>query len=384
MDKIIGGNMDESSRKKRVLILLPGFDLGGAEKQGFYIAKSMQDSGQYDVEVWGLVKGSGLLVASLEKANLKHTLLEIPFGSFNNRFSRLATYYKFFKKLKQGMFEAIIPYTYHCNVMAASLYRFAGVEKCIWFQIAMEHHVPFSSFEKVAVFFKPTYAANSLAAAKFIAQRHSLSEAKVAFIPNPFEKIVPIYSHEIWKEKLDALNGDIIMIMSANYYPEKDQRTLIRGMVNLLEKYNNLKLVFAGGSTDNPVMHFMKSVAFDLKLQDKVVFLGSTNDISGLISFANIGILSSRSEGSPNSVIEYMGYGLPVIATDIPAVTELLGADYPYLFKVSDVDDFVSKADKMIRNLNNLNGLIKRNRDIVETIYTVQSNFNAFHKLIQN
>lgn len=248
----------------------------------------------------------------------------------------------------------------------------------------MEYHVPFSSFEKIAVFFKPQYAANSIAAAKFIAQRHTISESDVSFIPNPFEKIVPLNSPKYWKEKIGACEGDITMVMSANFFPEKDHYTLIRGMGKLLEEHRNLKLVFAGGSTENPTMHFMKSVAFDLKLQEKVVFLGSTNDMSGLIAFADIGILSSRSEGSPNSVIEYMGYGLPVIATDIPAITELLGADYPYLFKVSDVDDFVSKADKMIRNLNKLNEIIKRNRDIVETTYNVESNFNAFHKLIQN
>jgi glycosyltransferase involved in cell wall biosynthesis len=376
--------MDESSRKKRVLILLPGFDLGGAEKQGFYIAKSMQDSGLYDVEVWGLVKGSGLLVASLENANIKHSLLEIPFSNFHHRLKRLASYIKFLRKLRTGRFDAIIPYTYHCNIMAASTFRFAGVAKCIWFQIAMEFHVPFSSFEKIALFFKPEYAANSFAAAKFISKRHSILESTVSFIPNPFEKIAPINNHEYWKVKIGGSDGDIIMVMSANFFPEKDHQTLIQGMVKLMAVHKNLKLVFAGGTNGNPAIHYLKSVAFDLKLQDKVVFLGSTNDISGLISFANIGILSSRSEGSPNSVIEYMGYELPVIATDIPAITELLGADYPYLFKVSDVDDFVSKADKMIRNLNNLNELIKRNRDIVETVYTVQSNFNAFHKLIQN
>ena len=59
------------SSKQKTLILLPVFDLGGAEKQGYYIAKSLQDSGLYDVEVWALDNGSGNLCPLLESSNLK-------------------------------------------------------------------------------------------------------------------------------------------------------------------------------------------------------------------------------------------------------------------------------------------------------------------------
>lgn len=73
------------SSKQKVLILLPVFDLGGAEKQGLYIAKSLQDSGMYEVEVWALDQGSGNLCELLDAANLKYSNLKIPFSSFYNR-----------------------------------------------------------------------------------------------------------------------------------------------------------------------------------------------------------------------------------------------------------------------------------------------------------
>ena len=334
------------SSKQKILILLPVFDLGGAEKQGLYIAKSLQESGQYEVEVWAFYKGTGLLLVKLEEANLKCRLLNIPFSLNQNRFSKIKTCFQFSLQVRKSKFDIIIPFTYYYNVLAASVFRFAGVKKCIWFQIAMEYNFPLTSLEKMAIKFKPIYAANSLAGAEFIADRHSISKDKVKFIPNPFEKNAPKSDVDNWRKKLEVSTEDIVLLMSANFYPEKDHDTLIKGLNILLKTNPKLILVFAGGLLNSAKAYQLKALAFDLKLQDKVKFIGSTDDMPGLLRAVDIGILSTRSEGSPNSLIEYMGYGLPIIATNITPVVELLGKNYPYLFKVEDVDDFVSKIEK--------------------------------------
>lgn len=44
-----------------------------------------------------------------------------------------------------------------------------------------------------------------------------------------------------------------------------------------------------------------------------------------------------RSEGCPNSVIEYMQFGLPVVGTNIPGIRDLVGdVGVRYLFPVGD------------------------------------------------
>lgn len=374
----------KSPRKQRILVLLPLFDLGGAEKQGLYAARSLQGTERYEVEVWALAMGTGKLLPFLDESGLAHKDTGIGFGVFQHRWQRIGAYLRFWRMLLAGRFDAIIPFTYHCNVISATLFRFAGVRRCLWFQIAMEFHIPLTFWERMAKALRPTYAANSLAAGSYIAHKHGIDAQRVAFIPNPFEPIAAKRSPEQWRQELGCTADDLLMVMAANYFPEKDHATLICAMPALLERHPTLKLVFAGSLQPAGWADGLKALCYDLGLHGRVLFIGSTDDIPGLLNTAHIGILSSRSEGSPNALIEYMGYGLPVIATRIPAITELLGEDYPYLFDVENVEGLTDRADRMIRALNGgLSDLIERNRKHVEQQYSVANNLAAFEKLLE-
>ena len=373
------------SSKQKILILLPVFDLGGAEKQGYYIAKSLQDSGLYEVEVWALDNGSGNLCPLLESSNLRFTNLKIPFGAFYNRKKRLSVYLQFIKALRKAKINAVIPFTYHCNVLATSTYKFAGVKKCLWFQIAMEFHIPMSTFEKLALKFKPIYASNSKAAGKFIAEKHGQNATDVSFIPNPFEKIAIKTEKEDWRLKLGIAEDEIMLFMAANFFPEKDHETLIKGFYSALQQNPRLKLVLAGDQKNVERARLVKSICFDLGLNSEhVIFIGSSDDVPGLIGASDICLLTSVSEGSPNALIEYMGYGKPIVASSIPSIIELLKPEYPYLFEAQNSKDLSVKIIEIISILGTEYGpsLVNANQHTVLNEYTIQANFNAFHKLL--
>lgn len=373
------------SSKQKVLILLPVFDLGGAEKQGLYIAKSLQDSGIYEVEVWALDQGSGNLCELLVAANLKYTNLKIPFSSFYDRKKRIGVYLKFRKALKKAKINSIIPFTYHCNVLSASTYKFAGVSKCLWFQIAMEFHLTMSTFEKLALKFKPIYASNSRAAGKFIAERHSQNANDVSFIPNPFEKVT-IKSERIdWRLKLGITEDEIMLFIAANFFPEKDHETLINGFHLALKQNPVLKLVLAGSQNDIGRVNLIKSLCFDLGLSNSQVnFIGISDDVSGLINASDICILTSVSEGSPNALIEYMGYGKPIVASSIPSIIELLKPEYPYLFEKGNYIELAGKINELslVLQTSKIFDLTKANKERILSEYTIESNFNAFDQIL--
>ena len=374
------------SRKQKVVILLPVFDLGGAEKQGYYIAKSLQDSGLYEVEVWALENGSGNLCPLLTSSNLKFKNLNIPFDSFYNRKKRLSVYFKFTRTLRKEKINSIIPFTYHCNVMSATAFRFAGVKKCLWFQIAMEFHIELSTFEKIALKFNPVYASNSLAAGKFVSKKHGLDIHKVAFIPNPFEAVSVKMERAEWREKLGIKENELMLFIAANFFPEKDHETLIKGFYIALQQYPNIKLVLAGSQNNVENINSIKSICFDLRLNaDRVVFIGASNDVPGLINASDICLLTSISEGSPNALIEYMGYGKPVVTSSIPSIVELVNPDYPYLFEKGNEKDLAAKLNALIIELNseNVANYTERNKQSILTDYTIEANFNAFHKILR-
>jgi glycosyltransferase involved in cell wall biosynthesis len=87
--------------------------------------------------------------------------------------------------------------------------------------------------------------------------------------------------------------------------------------------------------TEHPVLLIagrfdgMESELFDLvarlSLQNEVRFLGEVEDVPSLLAGIDLYLHSSRTEGSPNAVLEAMSMALPVVATDIPGIREAVG-----------------------------------------------------------
>ena len=69
-----------------------------------------------------------------------------------------------------------------------------------------------------------------------------------------------------------------------------------------------------------------KALAYDLDLGSSVRFLEDVVDVAGLLGASDIGVLSSGSESAPNALLESMAVGLPVAATDVPGIREIVPA----------------------------------------------------------
>jgi glycosyltransferase involved in cell wall biosynthesis len=86
-------------------------------------------------------------------------------------------------------------------------------------------------------------------------------------------------------------------------------------------------------------------------LNERIRFLGYVEDIVGLLKTADLFLFASNSEGSPNAVLEASAYGIPVVSSKLPCVTELVGNDYPYLFETGNVFDAVQKLKNALGNV---------------------------------
>jgi glycosyltransferase involved in cell wall biosynthesis len=174
--------------------------------------------------------------------------------------------------------------------------------------------------------------------------------------------------------------------MAANFFPEKDHDTLIKGFHIALQQHPNLKLVLAGNQKNVAKASSLKSICFDLGLTpSRVLFVGTSDDVPGLINASDICLLTSISEGSPNALIEYMGYGKPIVASMIPSIAELLTPEYPFLFEPQNAEDLSLKLKDSISSLGTdyIKNIVKTNQHSIATKYTIEANFNAFHKLLQ-
>jgi glycosyltransferase involved in cell wall biosynthesis len=59
-------------------------------------------------------------------------------------------------------------------------------------------------------------------------------------------------------------------------------------------------------------------------IEENLVFLGLRNDVADVLAAADVALLTSDREGSPLSVMEYMAAGLPVVATSVGGIRDLV------------------------------------------------------------
>lgn len=111
------------------------------------------------------------------------------------------------------------------------------------------------------------------------------------------------------------------IVMVANLRPEKAHEVLFAAAQVVLRRVPDLELVVAG---DGPRRAELEALASSLGIGRHVRFLGHCDDVSRLLADCDAFVLTSRSEASPNAVLEAMASGLPVVASRVGGIRELI------------------------------------------------------------
>ncbi len=319
-------------KTKRALFCIPSYTFGGAEKHSFQTAKVLLEEG-YEVYFIASGKKDGFdtFIQSQGINTLSFRIVNFENDGLLNKFVSILSVLRVVRRINP---DYIFSGTKRENILMGIVWRFSGAKKFFWQQWGIDQS-PVTKLERICALFKPTYVANSKACKKNILERHRLKTSDlVSIIHNTVA--VPDLS-ELTANSNDAYR----ILMTANFFPEKDHISVIKAFHLLLKKYpeNNIQLLFAGSAPGiSAQLLECKSFAFDLGLtNEQILFLGKVEDIASLLSSCHLGVLSTQSEGLSNSIMEYMAFGLPVIATNIDQNLELLGEEnIEFLFPFGD------------------------------------------------
>lgn len=107
--------------------------------------------------------------------------------------------------------------------------------------------------------------------------------------------------------------------------PMKDNATLFTGFTQLAANDPNLHLVLVGRGMDGSDPSLMELIGAT-RLVSRVHLLGERLDIPRIIAALDVAVLtSSHSEGFPNVIGEAMACGVPVVATRVGGVPDIIG-----------------------------------------------------------
>jgi glycosyltransferase involved in cell wall biosynthesis len=136
---------------------------------------------------------------------------------------------------------------------------------------------------------------------------------------------------------------------------EKGHADLIRALPTMRELAGNtpLRLIVVG---EGPERLRIEQLRSSLNLTDVVTLVGQQNDTSPYYAIADVFLLPSHSEGCPNVLLEAMAAGVPVVATAVGGIPEVVtdGRD-AILVKKNDLDGLASATvnllnDKQLRD----------------------------------
>jgi glycosyltransferase involved in cell wall biosynthesis len=113
-----------------------------------------------------------------------------------------------------------------------------------------------------------------------------------------------------------------VLVMVARFAPPKLQTELVGVLADIADEQWSLRLV-----GDGPQVDACRAAVERLGLGGRIELLGHRDDVAAVLASSDIGVLWSRYEGLPISVMEYMRAGLCCVASDLPGVHELLGPD---------------------------------------------------------
>jgi glycosyltransferase involved in cell wall biosynthesis len=141
------------------------------------------------------------------------------------------------------------------------------------------------------------------------------SESRISYIPNGVE--VPVIGKNTYPQVTR-------IITITRLSQEKGVDVLLKAWAEVVQEEKSLKLLIVGsGSLESD----LKTLSHSLGIVESVDFVGAAQEVSHYLMGSDLFVLSSRSEGMSNALLEAMSYAIPCIATNVGGNTEALGGE---------------------------------------------------------
>ena len=347
---------------KRFLFVLPQLELGGAERQALHFARHLKGLG-CDVRVWGHAN-PGLVVDQCKEAGIPWAFYYFRWPCRKRSLMRVSLgLLRFFRALRRERPDVILAYSSWPNISCGLTWHWSTAKVFIWGQ--RDRVLGGDSIQRFAYRRATAVICNASHEVDFLRRTLGESSAPVYIVNNGVDLEPCMKTRTEWRAEFEIDEDATVVAMLANFRFQKDHPTLLHAWHKLLatipEKEPRPRLLLAGAPQES--FKTVHQLTNSLELFDTVSFLGQVDDISGLLTASDIGILTSPQEGLPNAIIEYMASGLPVIATDTPGNREALGDDPEQPFCMQgDPESLASRLQVLLNDQNLRQRLGIRNR----------------------
>lgn len=316
--------MGEKKGKKKVVIVLDNLRRGGIEIAALRFFELL-DSEEYEATflLRNLLHYDESMVKILEKRRAK---IIVKPESFNSYLKDYFFFKKLFKKEKYDIVHA--HQLFYNGIIMRAAYK-AGVGKRIAHSHATEENCVMGKVKKtVSDIYRAVmrvvikkYATDivgcSEKAGEYMCGKRLFRE-RGTVLPNYVNTDEYSFNAErrLQKRKELGITNELLVGHTGSIYWIKNQTFLVSLLARLLELRPDARLMLVGEENDGGET---RALAERLNVADKVMFMGSRDDIPDLLCAMDIFMFPSRFEALPIAPIEAQAVGLPcIVSTGVP------------------------------------------------------------------
>ncbi|MCC6639223.1 glycosyltransferase [Candidatus Falkowbacteria bacterium] len=361
-----------NNSKTKILYIINNFSMGGAEKMLLDLCSHI-DKSKFEVAV-ATVNGGGVLLEDFQKLGITLYINEkkgkISLGSIS--------------KLRR-VIRDFNPTIIHTHLFAGDTWgRIAAMLEGAPYVVMTEHNQNLNEgFIKKSVKHFLSYMTSVIVAvsqqvADYDAKKELISDKKFEVIQNGIEvKKFPFRGVKI-KRYGDA---GITLLSVGRLVEQKGHIYALEALAKLSQEDLDVRLVILGdGELREDLEHAVKS----LRISDRVAFVGTQKDTASYLTSSDIFVFPSLFEGQGIVLLEAMSVGVPIIASDIPAVNGLIrdgvtGA----LFEPRDSDALAAAVKKLLMDVAAQERYITAAREVVTNHFSVAGMVKSYESLYE-
>lgn len=318
----------------KILQVIPYFCFGGAETMCENLTYGLISQG-HEVTVVSLYAERTPISERMESAGVRILYLDKKLGLDISMISKLV------KIMKQERPDVVHT---HLDVIkyAVAAAKLAGVKRCIHTVHNVADKEAEGTLQKIInkTYFKSGWAvpvALSPEVQKTIGEFYGMCRCRIPMIYNGVD-----LSRCIVKENYKA-GTPFTFVHIGRFNEQKNHKGMLEAFRKVLQRYPDCRLDLLG---EGELFEEIKAYAETLGIAENVRFLGSSSNIYPHLHDADAFLLPSNYEGMPMTIIEAMGTALPIAATAVGGVPDMLTDGESGLLTPVDVD---AVADACIR-----------------------------------
>jgi len=295
-----------------VFLMTNSGDTGGTERQ-FAVMAAALSHGPFRVET-GCLQRRGSFFDDLPE--IQEFSLGGSFASWRAQRSRLALV----RHLRRRKISVAHSFDFYTNLMLLPMARLAGTPVVIGSMRQLGDRLSPAQARALAWvlrWFPDRIVCNSRAAAARLLEL-GIPAHKPVVIPNALPE-------ECFRPAAPALPRDAktlrVGLVARMNEKVKNHPALLRATAILLKDFPYMEIILAG---NGQLRLELEKMASDLGIAGNVRFLGERRDIPAVLASLDICVLTSFSESLPNSVLEAMAAGLPVVSTRVGGSPEVV------------------------------------------------------------